>query len=188
MLQVFQTLGACLYADYEIIHIPNRVASRLVVEFRSRLNTMNDSWQLNSGLGMENLWKAFRPATAKDWTSLNLSLHLKKQAVQFEALKWRSGASTQELIHVHESMVKMHIDSTSARVTGSALSEVRLPCILPDSSLTRCSLSKRPWTILKINRVHLSRALPHTFDLSSACCISMKTTARILSLMIWMLD
>lgn len=77
-------------------------------ELGTKLDAFNASWQLSSGLCMESLWTAFRPATAKNLSELGFSLHVKRLADRFDALKWSSGASVRELEILQNSIVHIH--------------------------------------------------------------------------------
>ncbi len=73
-----------------------------------KLDVFNSSWQLYSGLRMEQLWMRFRPATASDMLQLELSVQIKDLAGHFDSLKWRSGASVQELDILRSSLARIH--------------------------------------------------------------------------------
>lgn len=72
------------------------------------LDTFGPFWQLYSGHRMEQLWMKFRPATASDMLQLELSVKIKDIARRFDSLKWRSGASVQELDVLRGSLVRIH--------------------------------------------------------------------------------
>ena len=57
---------------------------------------------------MEQLWMKFRPVTASDMLQLELSVKIKDIARRFDSLKWRSGASVQELDVLRGSLVRIH--------------------------------------------------------------------------------
>lgn len=57
---------------------------------------------------MEQLWMRFRPATASDMLQLELSVKIKDIAGRFDSLKWRSGASIQELDILRSSLIRIH--------------------------------------------------------------------------------
>ena len=57
---------------------------------------------------MEKLWMRFKPTTAKDLSQLKFSLQVKGLAARFDALKWSSGASIQELGILRNSIARIH--------------------------------------------------------------------------------
>ena len=90
-----------------------------------KLDAFNSSWQLYSGLRMEQLWMRFRPATASDMLQLELSVQLKDLAGQFDSLKWRSGASVQELDILRGSLARIHARLTTPSAQTFGPLEVR---------------------------------------------------------------
>ena len=84
------------------------LSADLVSTFGLKLDTFDSFWQLHSGLRMEQLWMRFRPATASDMWQLELSVKVKDIAGRFDSLKWRSGASIQELDILRSSLVRIH--------------------------------------------------------------------------------
>ena len=84
------------------------LSANLASTFGHKLDTFDSSWQLYSGLRMEQLWMRFRPATASDMLQLELSVKIKDIAGRFDSLKWRSGASVQELDILRSSLVRIH--------------------------------------------------------------------------------
>lgn len=117
VFQVYQTMGRSLCAQARRLGNP---ASDISRELSTKLDAFNPSWQLSSGLGMESLWTAFRPATAKDLPQLDSSLLVKGLADRFDAAKWSSGASVRELETLQISMVQIHdvINTTSFPKSG----------------------------------------------------------------------
>lgn len=90
-----------------------------------KLDAFNSSWQLYSGLRMEQLWMRFRPATASDILQLELSVQIKDLAGQFDSLKWRSGASVQELDILRDSLTRIHATLITPSVQDFGPLEVR---------------------------------------------------------------
>ena len=90
-----------------------------------KLDAFNSSWQLYSGLRMEQLWMRFRPATASDILQLELSVQIKDLAGQFDCLKWRSGASVQELDILRDSLTRIHATLINRSVRDFGPLEVR---------------------------------------------------------------
>lgn len=75
---------------------------------RLKFDTFKSSWQLFSGLRMEQLWQTFRPAVASSLWQVESSLQVRKLAARFDDLKWSSGASLQELDSLRNSIVRIH--------------------------------------------------------------------------------
>jgi len=114
VFQVYQTIGRSLCAQ---ARPAGGLVSDIARKLGTELDTFNTSWQLSSGLCMERLWTAFRPATAKNLIELDFSLHVKRLAYRFDALKWSSGASVRELEILQNSIVNIH---NSIRTTSPA--------------------------------------------------------------------
>ena len=106
------------------------LTAKLRSELGSRLETFNDSWQLHSGLGMELLWTTFRPVGAKSLDQLNLSNQAKDLADRFDALRWGSGTSVQELCSLQRSITRIHDAIEVAPLPDSRSIEVRVHCSL----------------------------------------------------------
>lgn len=85
-----------------------RLTAKLASELGSKLDTFNEFWQLHSGLGMELLWTAFRPVSARNVHQLESSNQVKDLANRFDALRWFSGASVEELCSLQRSIVSIH--------------------------------------------------------------------------------
>ena len=106
IFQVYQDIGKDMTsrASIEV----GSLTAKLRSEFGSRLETFNESWQLHSGLGMEPLWTAFRPVGASSLNQLDLSNQVKDLADRFDALRWRSNTSVQELCSLQRSITQIH--------------------------------------------------------------------------------
>ncbi len=105
VFQAYQTIGRSLCAQGLSLGGQGGDIAR---ELGKKLDTFNASWQLCSGLCMNSLWTAFRPATAKNLSELEFSIHVGKLADRFDALKWSSGASFRELEVLQSSIVHLH--------------------------------------------------------------------------------
>ena len=90
-----------------------------------KLDAFSSSWQLYSGLRMEQLWMRFRPATASYTLQLELSVQIKDLACRFDSLKWRSGASVQELDNLRCSLARIHATLITPSVQTFGPFEVR---------------------------------------------------------------
>lgn len=105
MFQVYQSIGRSLCAQAAP---QGGLVSDIARELGTKLEIFNTSWQLSSGLCMESLWTAFRPATAKNLSELGSSRYVKRLADRFDGLKWSSGASVRELEILQNSIVHIH--------------------------------------------------------------------------------
>ena len=112
-----------------------------------KLNAFNSSWQLYSGLRMEQLWMRFRPATASDMLQLELSVQIKDLAGQFDCLKWRSGASVQELDILRGSLARIHATLIAPSAQNFGPLEVR-----------RCLSAYR------VNLLTINKEIRHSLD------------------------
>ena len=57
---------------------------------------------------MELLWKTFRPISASNLQQLESSIQIRDLARRFDALKWFSGVSIQELCDLQRSITGIH--------------------------------------------------------------------------------
>ena len=106
--QVYQTLGRDLAARSCATGPLTSPTARLASELGSNLDRFNESWQLRSGLGMELIWTAFRPVSAEDLYQLETSNQLRDVADRFDALKWASSTSIEELCSLQRSLAGIH--------------------------------------------------------------------------------
>lgn len=58
--------------------------------------------QLSSGLGMERIWRAFKPLTSKNQTQFRTVLELEALADRFDAVMWKSNLKIDEMIQIRE--------------------------------------------------------------------------------------
>ena len=110
----------------------------------SKLDTFNSSWQLHSGLEMEKLWTMFKPTTAKDLSQLEFSLQVKGLAARFDALKWSSGASIQELDILRNSIARIHDAVDNASLESFGLLEVCSSFVARVQTLTILGCKQKP--------------------------------------------
>ena len=69
---------------------------------------------------MEKLWSAFRPPTARSMERLQICLDVEALADRFDSLKWHSGASLPELIHLHTSLNAISATINNQKTTDAA--------------------------------------------------------------------
>lgn len=113
VFQVYQMIGRSLCDQSRF---QGSLQSDVSRELSTKLDAFDNSWRLSSGLSMENLWKAFRPATARDLSQLKFSLRVKGFGDRFDTIRWSSGASVQELETLQNSVISLHdagIDTSS---------------------------------------------------------------------------
>lgn len=108
IFQAYQTIGRDLASRANTDGLIGRSTARLASELGSKLATFNVFWQLHSGLGMELLWTAFRPVSARNLNQLESSNQVKDLANRFDALRWVSGASVEELCSLQRSIARIH--------------------------------------------------------------------------------
>lgn len=124
--QAYQTIGRDMASRASTDRLVGSLTARLASELGSKLDTFNVSWQLHSGLGMELLWTAFRPVSARNLHQLELSNQVKDLANRFDALKWGSGTSVQELCSLQRSITRIHEAIESASPLDLRSLEVRI--------------------------------------------------------------
>ena len=151
IFQVYQDIGKDVTsrASTEV----GSLTAKLGSELGSRLETFNESWKLHSGLGMELLWTACRPVGARSLNQLDLSNQVKSLADRFDALRWGSGTSVQELCSLQRSITQIHnaievaplpdARSIEVRVHYSLLSEMYLLRSQQDAQETLLGLEGR---------------------------------------------
>lgn len=98
--------------------------TRIAVELALKLDKFNSSLQLHTGIGMESLWSTIKPFTARDSTRLELILQCEELAERFDAFKWQSEASLQELQDGASLLVGVHDVVSSQGMAGSILLQV----------------------------------------------------------------
>jgi len=120
VFQVYQMIGRSMVTCTIEYDGRQSLSARIAHDLSLNLDTFNSSWQLYSGLRMEQLWQKFRPAVASSPPQLECSLRVKELADRFDALKWSSGSSVQELDILRNSIVRIHdsITATSSRQFG----------------------------------------------------------------------
>jgi uncharacterized protein YukE len=106
--QTYQAIGRSICARASAMKASGGLIAKLGSALNSKFDTFNSSWQLHSGLAMEKLWTAFKPATAKDLSHLDFSHEVRGLAARFDALKWSSGASVQELHTLQDAIARIH--------------------------------------------------------------------------------
>lgn len=136
VFQVYQAIGRSMCAQAIDNRSPQGYVVYIAQELSSQLDAFNNAWQLSSGLGMENLWAAFRPPTAKDFAELRFSLQLRDLATHFDALRWDSGASVRELDSVQMSIVRVHDALGDSSAQDLSPLEVPLSLVDQGASLT----------------------------------------------------
>ncbi len=106
--QVYQTLGRLIVANAGGSEVFNGSTAELANDLQTALNDFNPSWQLCSGLSMEVLWNAFRPSVAENVQQLEARLEVEELADRFDALRWASDASFEEILILRQSVADMY--------------------------------------------------------------------------------
>ena len=118
MFQVYQNVAQSIVTRGSALQ---SYTSRVADYLRSQLDAFTSAWQLSSGLLMEQLWYHFRPPLANSLLRLESSHQVKRLANRFDALKWKSGASVQELDILCTSIRRMHDSILSSSQDDEAL-------------------------------------------------------------------
>lgn len=124
--QTYQTIGKKVSAKASTNGPLGSLTANLATELGSKLDTFKASWQLHSGLGMELLWTNFRPVSARNLTQFEFSIQIEDLANRFDALRWASGASVQELCTLQRSIARIHDTVGSASPLKFISLEVRI--------------------------------------------------------------
>jgi midasin len=64
--------------------------------------TFGSDVQLTTGLGMERIWRSFKPQTPKTWEQLTAVLTLENLADRLDAIMWKSSLKLDEMIQIRE--------------------------------------------------------------------------------------
>ena len=78
-----------------LLQIMNSTLSKQISVFGSDV-------QLKSGLGMERIWRAFKPSTPKVQAQLKAILELERLADRLDAVMWKSNLKIDEMIQIRE--------------------------------------------------------------------------------------
>ena len=128
--QAYQIIGKNIASRASTDGPLRSLTAGLATELGSNLDAFNASWQLHSGLGMEVLWTAFRPVSARNLNQFENSIQIKDLANRFDALRWGSGASVQELCSLQRSIARIHDAIGSASPLNVRSLEVRILSLL----------------------------------------------------------
>ena len=106
--QAYLTSGNLTVARAKNIESTNHSVAELAKEFQKALHDFDAAWQLSSGLSMEALWNVFRPTVAENLQQLAACLRVEELADRFDALRWTSGASYQEIRILGQSLADIY--------------------------------------------------------------------------------
>ncbi|KAE8442887.1 hypothetical protein EG329_002559 [Mollisiaceae sp. DMI_Dod_QoI] len=87
----------------------------------SMQHDFSSGFKLTTGLSMEILWKALRPAVISNLQTLEILAQLESLALRFDALRWRTSISVSELANVMTSFVKAYHLVLTSDVDGASL-------------------------------------------------------------------
>ena len=147
IFQSYRIMGGLMCAR-EVGARSNQSSSGILASaLGQKLDAFNSSWQLCSGLRMEQLWMRFKPATASDMLQLELSVQIKDLAGQFDSLKWRSGASVRELDILRGSLARIH----ATLITPSAQNFVPLEV-------------RRRFSSNRVDQLTINKEIRHSLD------------------------
>ncbi|PSN73965.1 midasin [Corynespora cassiicola Philippines] len=100
---VFQTFLKMLTGD--ISSLPDQsiaLVTELKATLSKELTVFSSDVQLTSGLGMERIWKYFKPNTPKDQAQLAAILSLESLADRLDATMWKSNLKVSEMVQIRE--------------------------------------------------------------------------------------
>ncbi|KZF21610.1 midasin [Xylona heveae TC161] len=94
VFQVHLEIGRTIVSALQAIDGPSE---RLLQGVSSSLDSFKMAWQLTTGLSMERLWNALKPATPPTMDRLQMLLHIEQLADRFDALLWKIKAPLTDL-------------------------------------------------------------------------------------------
>jgi hypothetical protein len=98
--------------------------STLLVQTLSQITSDFDTgFRLSTGLGMEKVWKHFRPLSASNATTLNILQEMEQLAVRFDKLRWRTSILPTELSAIMQGLVNAYRLLLTDGIGGQALIE-----------------------------------------------------------------
>jgi midasin len=90
------------------------------------LNQRLDGFGLSTGVHMENLWKAFRPAAPVSEEQLHTLLQLEDLARRFDAIRWNAFKSTDTVNDLVSSLAQAYRKVLMDKAPGEHLVKVRI--------------------------------------------------------------
>lgn len=99
----FQTYLKMLNAELQALSQQgSQVALDLKTSLSKELTVFGSAVQLKTGLGMERIWKHFKPNTPKTSEQLASILNLEALADRLDAAMWKLSLKTDEMIQIRE--------------------------------------------------------------------------------------
>jgi len=141
--QAYQAIGRNLSSLPDSPTELDDLRARLFAEVHSKLDNLNFSLQLSTGLSIENLWSRLRPSVATNTTQLYACLKLEELADRLDAVRWNSGASVQEFLEIQKSLVGAYVIAISLESTKCNFLRVWEGGQYYRASLTRLGRRKR---------------------------------------------
>jgi midasin len=77
-------------------------AANLSITLSKEVAAFGSDVQLTSGLGMERIWRHFKPNTPKTWKQLTAILNLEGLADRLDIAMWKSGLKLDEMVQIRE--------------------------------------------------------------------------------------
>lgn len=106
--QVYLSLGFAVFSRERESRSHSPPSRRLVEEVSKAMIGFKASWELFTGLAMEEIWTTFRPQTARTLSQFETCIRIEGIADRFDSLKWRSGASLEELGKMRDSLFMVY--------------------------------------------------------------------------------
>lgn len=111
------TVPVCISQSSPLVQEVQISLSKQVAMFGSEVH-------LTTGLAMERIWSAFKPATARDLTQLDANAELENLADKFDEIMWRSSLTLDEMTQLREriasslDLVRLHEVDADELITG----------------------------------------------------------------------
>ena len=86
-------------------------------------DNFDSGFKLNTGLGMEKMWKHFRPLVASSTTTHDTLQQMEQLAIRFDKLRWRTSILPTELGHIMHGLVKAYRLLLTSGIDGQTLIE-----------------------------------------------------------------
>jgi midasin len=99
----FQTLLKMLSAAISPLTKSNFTVGKILFATLSKeIAAFGSEVQLTSGVGMERIWRHFKPDTPKTWKQLSAILSLETLADRLDSAMWKSGLKLDEMVQIRE--------------------------------------------------------------------------------------
>jgi midasin len=98
----FQTYLKMLTSAMPAPDESNQLVQSITTTLSKQVAVFGSEVQLSTGLGMENIWRVFKPSTPKTQAQLKVILELESLADRLDAIMWKSTLRIDEMVQIRE--------------------------------------------------------------------------------------